>query len=130
MLGPDNGDPIYRIELAGIEADERVALRGEAALSASEWAHLQSRFARWEKAAPAYFPRILAVIRDRPEILSTVLSKSLGVANPRFKQDVRKLKELGLTESLERGYRLSTRGAAVLRRLEEERRVGEATVQR
>jgi Mn-dependent DtxR family transcriptional regulator len=31
-----------------------------------------------------------------------------------FKTDVRKLKSLGLTESLEIGYRLSPRGAAVL----------------
>jgi hypothetical protein len=31
-----------------------------------------------------------------------------------FKRDVRKLKELGLTESLEVGYRLSPRGAALL----------------
>jgi hypothetical protein len=31
-----------------------------------------------------------------------------------FKADVRKLKELGLTESLEVGYRLSPRGRAVL----------------
>jgi hypothetical protein len=34
-----------------------------------------------------------------------------------FKADVRKLKELGLTESLEVGYRLSPRGRAVLTRL-------------
>ena len=34
-----------------------------------------------------------------------------------FKTDVRKLKELGLTESLEVGYRLSPRGEAVLRAL-------------
>ncbi len=34
-----------------------------------------------------------------------------------FKVDVRKLKELGLTESLEVGYRLSPRGGAVLDRL-------------
>jgi ribosomal protein S19E (S16A) len=34
-----------------------------------------------------------------------------------FKRDVRKLKELGLTESLEVGYRLSPRGRAVLERL-------------
>jgi hypothetical protein len=31
-----------------------------------------------------------------------------------FKLDVRKLKELGLTESLEVGYRLSPRGRAVM----------------
>ena len=34
-----------------------------------------------------------------------------------FKRDVRKLKELGLTESLDVGYRLSPRGRAVLDRL-------------
>ena len=34
-----------------------------------------------------------------------------------FKRDVRKLKELGLTESLEIGYRLSPRGRAILPRL-------------
>ena len=33
---------------------------------------------------------------------------------PLFKQNVRKLKERGLTESLDIGYRLSARGAAVL----------------
>jgi hypothetical protein len=31
-----------------------------------------------------------------------------------FKRDVRRLKELGLTESLEVGYRLSPRGRAFL----------------
>lgn len=36
----------------------------------------------------------------------------------RFKPRVRQLKELGLTESLEVGYRLSPRGRAVLRHLE------------
>lgn len=33
---------------------------------------------------------------------------------PLFKRRVRQLKELGLTESLEVGYRLSPRGRAVL----------------
>ena len=39
-----------------------------------------------------------------------------------FKADVRKLKELGLTESLATGYRLSTRGHAYLRAAPVERR--------
>jgi hypothetical protein len=34
-----------------------------------------------------------------------------------FKRDVRKLNELGLTESLDVGYRLAPRGRAVLDRL-------------
>ena len=38
----------------------------------------------------------------------------LGRDRKSFKTDVRKLKELGLTESLEVGYRLSPRGRAWL----------------
>jgi len=38
----------------------------------------------------------------------------MGRDTPAFKQNVRKLKERGLTESLDIGYRLSARGAAVL----------------
>jgi hypothetical protein len=127
MLGPENGDPVHRVELTGIEPDERVALRDEAELSEAAWADLLSRFARWEKAAPGYFPKILTAIRERPEIVSTVLAKTLGVEKLKFKQDVRKLKELGLTESLETGYRLSPRGVTVLKRLDAQRRIGRPT---
>ena len=42
------------------------------------------------------------------------LAASIGREKLPFKRDVRKLKELGLTESLEIGYRLSPRGVALL----------------
>jgi hypothetical protein len=45
------------------------------------------------------------------------LAASVGREKHPFKVDVRKLKELGLTESLERGYRLSPRGRVLLERL-------------
>ena len=44
------------------------------------------------------------------------LAASLGRERLSFKADVRKLKALGLTESLEVGYRLSPRGRAFLER--------------
>ena len=46
-----------------------------------------------------------------------VLAKQAAMDLATFKRRVRRLKELGLTESLEIGYRLSPRGAAVLQRL-------------
>ena len=49
------------------------------------------------------------------------LAASAGRERHPFKTDVRKLKELGLTESLEVGYRLSPRGRALLERLGEPR---------
>jgi ribosomal protein S19E (S16A) len=45
------------------------------------------------------------------------LAAAAGRERHPFKTDVRKLKELGLTESLEVGYRLSPRGRALLERL-------------
>ena len=44
------------------------------------------------------------------------LAASVGRETQPFKLDVRKLKGLGLTLSLEVGYRLSPRGEAFLRR--------------
>jgi hypothetical protein len=121
MLGPDDGTPVYRIELNGLEADERVALRGDALLSDEDWHALTQRFARWDKTAPGYFPSILQAIGAHPEVRAAALAAKAGVETLKFKRDVRKLKELGLTESLEVGYRLSPRGEAVLEKLREHR---------
>ncbi|QND58804.1 ASCH domain-containing protein [Mesorhizobium huakuii] len=121
MLGPDDGTPVYRVELKGIEPDERVALRGEASLSDAEWHILTARFARWDKTAPGYFPSILQAIGAHPEVRAADLAAMAGVETLKFKQDVRKLGEFGLTESLDVGYRLSPRGEAVLEKLREHR---------
>jgi hypothetical protein len=121
MLGPDDGTPIYRIALDGIKPDERVSLRGKASLSDDEWHALSVRFARWDGASPGYFPSILQAIGAHPQVAAAVLATKAGVEKLRFKQDVRKLKDLGLTESLAVGYRLSPRGRLVLEKLREHR---------
>ena len=58
----------------------------------------------------------LALIRDHPGLVSTRLAELVDRERFAFKADVRKLKALGLTESLEVGYRLSPRGRAYLDR--------------
>ena len=50
------------------------------------------------------------------DVRAADLAPSLGRETQPFKLDVRKLKNLGQTISLEVGYRLSPRGAAYLRR--------------
>ena len=60
---------------------------------------------------------VLELIAERPSVRAADLAPLLGRERLSFKRDVRKLKELGLTESLEVGYRLSPRGRAVLDRL-------------
>ena len=52
----------------------------------------------------------LALIAANPARRAPDLAAELGRETAPFKRDVRKLKELGLTESLEIGYRLSPRG--------------------
>jgi hypothetical protein len=54
------------------------------------------------------------LIDELPAIRAPDLAQRMGRDTPSFKQNVRKLKERGLTESLDIGYRLSARGAAVL----------------
>lgn len=121
MLGPEDGSTVYRILLLGIESDERVGLREAAEPSDSEWQDIRARFARWEKVAPGYLPAILKLIGDKPAVPAADLAAMLGKDKLPFKADVRKLKELGLTESLDVGYRLSPRGGRVQRWLEEGR---------
>jgi hypothetical protein len=57
---------------------------------------------------------VLELIDARPGVRAGDLADSFGMERLAFKADVRKLKALGLTESLEVGYRLSPRGAAYL----------------
>ena len=58
------------------------------------------------------------MIRNHPGIVSGELARMTGYEQKWFKPQVRKLKNLGLTISLEVGYKLSPRGAALLDRLD------------
>jgi biotin operon repressor len=60
---------------------------------------------------------VLALIADRPGIVSAVLAEAMGWERQDFKLHVRRLKELGLTLSLDVGYRLSPRGESYLNHL-------------
>ena len=75
-----------------------------------------ARLARLDRNG-AWTRQTLQLIERYPGIVSTTLARHAGQERPAFKLNVRKLKELGLTESLDIGYRLSPRGEAVLRML-------------
>jgi predicted transcriptional regulator len=57
---------------------------------------------------------VLRLIADRPAVRAPDLAAALGRETQPFKRDVRKLKELGLTHSLDVGYELSPRGRSYL----------------
>ncbi|MGH9236256.1 MAG: hypothetical protein ACRD0R_23285, partial [Acidimicrobiales bacterium] len=112
---------LYRIELHLAGADPRIALREQADLPDGEWRAVAARLARLDRSSRhgPWTATVLRLIADRPAVRAGDLAASLGRATQPFKVDVRKLKELGLTESLEVGYRLSPRGRTVLDRLSE-----------
>jgi hypothetical protein len=56
--------------------------------------------------------KALELIERHPGVVSTELANQMGMERFAFKAQVRKLKRLGLTHSLEVGYRLSPRGCA------------------
>ncbi|MEY2418612.1 MAG: hypothetical protein QOG90_1292 [Actinomycetota bacterium] len=96
---------LYRIRFHLHGDDPRVALRDQTELSDAE----RAKLARLDWAVP-----VLRLIGDNTGVVSTELAPQVGMERLPFKQKVRRLKELGLTESLETGYRLSPRGQAFL----------------
>jgi hypothetical protein len=107
---------IYRIGLRLAGPDHRVALRERAKLGASELRELRARLDEMDKRSRhgPWTRQTLELIREKPATLAAELAAELGREKRPFKADVRRLKELGLTESLERGYRLSPRGRAFI----------------
>lgn len=104
----------YRITLHPEGADPRDELR-EALPDAAELEKLKARLAKLDAAAgKPWTQQVLALIATQPGVVSTSLAAVVGLERDVFKDNVRKLKALGLTISLEVGYRLSPRGEAAL----------------
>jgi hypothetical protein len=111
--------PIWRIELRWAGEDPRRALRERADLDDAELDELRERLERLDRASRhgPWTRAVLELIARQPEVRAADLAAATGREKLPFKRDVRRLKELGLTESLEVGYRLSPRGRAVVERL-------------
>ncbi|BFU46390.1 hypothetical protein [Krasilnikovia sp. MM14-A1004] len=109
----DPAKPLYRIEVGYAGADPRIALREDvsglaAVATAVERMDRSARRGPWTRT-------VLGLVAARPATRAADLYAEAGYPDlASFKRDVRRLKELGLTESLEIGYRLSPRGRALL----------------
>lgn len=109
---------VYRVELGPLGPDPRVALREAPPPNDAEVEEVRERLRRLDARADApWTERTLELIGQHPATRAGNLCRMVGQEMHPFKLNVRKLKTLGLTESLEVGYRLSPRGAAVLRML-------------
>jgi hypothetical protein len=114
---PPAEQPVWKVGLRFLGRDDRHDRREQADLTDDEIAALTARLDRLDARSPTgpWTRTTLRLIDKYPGVVSTALARHARQDRPAFKINVRKLKELGLTESLDIGYRLSPRGEALLR---------------
>lgn len=121
-LGVRTDGVLYRIRFHRIGEDPRIALRNDAELTSDAITEITQRLARFDAVSSRgpWTATVLDLIAGHPgrraPDLAAEMTRRTGVLweTQPFKTDVRKLKSLGLTESLRIGYRLSPRGRAYL----------------
>ncbi len=98
------------------EPDPRAELANDDRLNAEDIEELATRLARLDNASKAgpWTEQTLGLIAEHPARRAPDLAEMVGRETKPFKLDVRKLKNLGLTNSLKIGYELSPRGRAFL----------------
>ncbi|MET3805142.1 hypothetical protein ABIB25_002142 [Nakamurella sp. UYEF19] len=114
-LGKRPDDRIFEVTLHYAGPDPRLALRADLP-DEDELVRIDSALARMDAGKPSgpWTHFILTWIQDNPAVVSKVLATLLDRELQPMKTDIRKMKALGLTISLEVGYRLSPRGEAYL----------------
>jgi hypothetical protein len=96
----------YAIEVSFLAPDERPELAADDRLSDSDAAAISARLP-WAR-------EYMELIAANEAVRAPDLAARLGLETAPFKQRVRRLKGLGLTISLDVGYRISPRGHAYL----------------
>jgi hypothetical protein len=116
-VGGDPSLPLYRVAFHVVEEpDPRSVLAATDELTDDDRREITRRLDRLD-AASTHGPwtrQTLSLIAERPGTRAGDLAASGGRETQPFKTDVRKLKNLGLTHSLDVGYELSPRGRAYL----------------
>jgi hypothetical protein len=109
--------PTFLIRFHLVEGpDPREELAASASLSEADLKELTDRLAKLDELSRhgAWTTATLRQIQAKPATRAGDLAADVGRDTAGFKLDVRKLKNLGLTYSLETGYELSPRGTAYL----------------
>lgn len=105
---------VFRVQLQHGGDGDRVERALEDQLSAEDIETIAAKLAKLD-AKRAWTAKTLEIIGERPRVAASQLAAALGYKDKlEFKEEVRKLKKLGLTQSFEVGYEISPRGRAYL----------------
>jgi predicted transcriptional regulator len=83
-------------------------------LADADVAAISTRLDRWDAVGTPWTRDYLRMIGENEAVRAPDLAARVGLDVPRFKRRVRQLKGIGMTISLDVGYRLSPRGRAYL----------------
>lgn len=113
-LNQRSSGEVYRVEFGGLSPDPRIDLR-ETLPDEANRGMVLTRLHRLDTRAEggAWTARVLEILALHPGVRAGEICGLVGMEKEAFKVNVRKLKNLGLTESLDTGYRLSPRGKAI-----------------
>ena len=118
----DASAPLYRVAFhcLGQQTDPRAILAADSDIDSEELIALTNRLAKMDARARQgpWTQAALEAIGAAPGRRAAELAADQDRETAKFKADVRKLKALGLTISLEVGYKLSPRGQVVLQALQ------------
>lgn len=106
----------YVIAVSYVAPDERHELAADDRLTEPEVAAVSARLHAWDAASSdgPWTMEYLTLIAANEAVRAPGLAVTVGQETARFKRRVRQLKGLGLTISLDVGYRISPRGKAYL----------------
>jgi hypothetical protein len=112
----DRPGRLYRIDFRLERPNRRLALAADDVLDAGALASISARLQRFDRLSGwgPWTSAVLALVDRRPGQPAGELAAEAGMHKRLFKRRVRSLREMGLTESLETGYRLSPRGRRYL----------------
>ncbi|MGD9738079.1 MAG: hypothetical protein AB7O56_05765 [Bauldia sp.] len=107
---------LYRVTFQLAGPDPRLALRNDAGLGRNQLAAVRVALAKLDRlmGRDGWSLDMLRRIGDAPGRRAADIASAIGMEKLDMKRRIRVLKEHGLTESLEVGYRLTPRGKAAL----------------
>jgi len=113
-LGPlEDATQIHRVALRFGGDGDRVQIALDDQLTPEQVSDLKTRLARFDANGP-WTMQAFALIDAQPRVAASKLAASVKRETLPFKENIRKLKKLGLTQSFEVGYEISPRGRAYL----------------